>query len=39
MTGLDWVIIALYFAMLLGVAWWVARRNRDTADDYFLADG
>ena len=23
--------------MLLGVAWWVARRNRDTADDYFLA--
>ena len=37
MAGLDWVIIALYFAMLLGVAWWVARRNRDTTDDYFLA--
>jgi SSS family solute:Na+ symporter len=37
MTGLDWVSIALYFAMLLGVASWVARRNRDTADDYFLA--
>jgi len=37
MAGLDWVIIALYFALLLGVAWWVARRNRDTADDYFLA--
>jgi solute:Na+ symporter, SSS family len=37
MAGLDWVIIGLYFAMLLGVAWWVARRNRDTADDYFLA--
>ncbi len=37
MAGLDWVIIGLYFAMLLGVAWWVAKRNRDTADDYFLA--
>src|SRR5216110_2293936 len=37
MAGLDWVIIGLYFAMLLDVAWWVAKRNRDTADDYFLA--
>lgn len=37
MAGLDWVIITLYFALLLGIAWWVARRNRDTADDYFLA--
>ncbi len=37
MAGLDWFIIGLYFAMLLGIAWWVARRNRDTADDYFLA--
>jgi len=37
MAGLDWVIIILYFALLLGVAWWVARKNRDTADDYFLA--
>src|SRR5213595_2791746 len=37
MAGLDWVIIGLYFALLLGVACWVARRNRDTTDDYFLA--
>src|ERR1044072_1295173 len=37
MAGLYWVIILLYFALLLGLAWWVARRNRDTADDYFLA--
>jgi SSS family solute:Na+ symporter len=34
---LDWVVIAAYFALLLGVAWWVARRNTDTAADYFLA--
>jgi len=34
---LDWVVIALYFGLLLGLTWWVIRRNRDTADDYFLA--
>src|ERR671935_1330244 len=37
MAGLDWLIIGLYFVLLLGMAWWVARRNRDTTDDYFLA--
>src|SRR5438045_7404682 len=37
MTGLDWVFIGLYFALLLGITWWVIRRNKDTADDYFLA--
>ena len=30
-------MIALYFGLLLGVAWWVIRKGRDTADDYFLA--
>src|SRR5437899_10113861 len=37
MTTLDWLIVAGYFAGLLGVAWWVYRRQKDTADDYFLA--
>ena len=37
MAPLDWVVIAVYFALLLGVAWWVARRNTDTPADYFLA--
>jgi SSS family solute:Na+ symporter len=37
MEVLDWIVIALYFAVLLGVAWWVIRMNKDTADDYFLA--
>src|SRR5256714_6590397 len=37
MTGLDWVFIGLYFALLLGITWWVIRRDKDTADDYFLA--
>jgi solute:Na+ symporter, SSS family len=37
MESLDWVVIATYFAIVLGIAWWVIRRNKDTADDYFLA--
>src|SRR5580698_6832685 len=35
--GYDWLAIALYFSVLLGVAWWVVRRRKDTAADYFLA--
>src|SRR5512138_1024047 len=37
LTTLDWVAIAFYFALLLGVAWWVIKRRKDTAADYFLA--
>ncbi|OHB79013.1 MAG: Na+/glucose cotransporter [Planctomycetes bacterium RBG_16_64_12] len=37
MEPLDWIVVALYFALLLGVAWWVIRQGKDTADDYFLA--
>jgi len=37
MAILDWLIILAYFALLLGLTWWVIRRNRDTTDDYFLA--
>jgi SSS family solute:Na+ symporter len=37
MTGLDWAMIALYFGVLLCVAWYVVRKNKDTAADYFLA--
>jgi SSS family solute:Na+ symporter len=37
LTGLDWIAIALYFGLLLGVAAWVVRKNKDTATDYFLA--
>ena len=36
-TPIDWVMIALYFGILLGVAWWVVRKSKDTAADYFLA--
>src|SRR5579864_3867362 len=35
--GIDWLTIALYFGVLLGVAWWVVRKGKDSAADYFLA--
>jgi SSS family solute:Na+ symporter len=37
LASLDWLVIALYFGILLGVAWWVVRKSKDTAADYFLA--
>jgi len=37
MTGLDWLMIVLYFSVLLCVAWYVIKMNKDTAADYFLA--
>ncbi len=36
MTGLDWVVIMIYFAALIGVVWWSSRKQ-DTSADYFLA--
>src|SRR3954452_22839424 len=36
-TGLDWLMIALYFGILLCVAWWVIRKSKNSAADYFLA--
>jgi SSS family solute:Na+ symporter len=34
---LDWVTIGAYFAVILGIAWWVILKSKDTAADYFLA--
>ena len=37
---LDWVIVAAYFALTIGVAVWASRRERagtETSADYFLA--
>ena len=36
-TGIDWLVIALYFGLLMGVAWYVVRKNKDNTTDYFLA--
>jgi len=37
MAGIDWIAIGCYFALLLGVAWYVVSKNKNTAEDYFLA--
>jgi solute:Na+ symporter, SSS family len=37
MATLDWIVIAGYFALLLGLAWWVILKNKETSADYFLA--
>lgn len=37
MHAIDWCIIAGYFALVVGVATWVSKRNKNTADDFFLA--
>ena len=34
---IDWLIIFAYFAIVLGIAWWVIKRQKDTSDEYFLA--
>ena len=35
--GLDWIILGLYFAILVGVAVWVALQKNKNTEDYFLA--
>ncbi len=37
LTGLDWLIMLLYFSILAGVAYWVVKKSKKTAADYFLA--
>jgi SSS family solute:Na+ symporter len=37
MNTLDWTVVAAYFLIVLGLAWWVILQNKDTASDYFLA--
>ena len=37
LTGIDWLMIALYFGLLSCVAWWVIKKGKDEAADYFLA--
>ena len=40
MTGIDWVVIGLYFLLVFGGAIWATlreRRGKETSADYFLA--
>jgi len=36
-TPLDWLMIALYFGALATVGWYVVKKGKDSATDYFLA--
>ncbi len=33
----DWATLGIYFAVLLGLAWWVVTQKNDSSKDYFLA--
>jgi len=35
----DYLAISLYFAVNLGIGWWVQRKKRATGSDYFLGGG
>src|ERR671938_702678 len=38
LTGLDWLIILFYFAVIAGISYWaVKKKDKTTAEDYFLA--
>ena len=34
MTGIDWFVISLYLAAMLGLSLWIGRRQRDLGDYY-----
>lgn len=38
LTWPDWLVLALYAAMLAGSGWWLARRTVSSGRDYFLAE-
>ena len=37
LATIDWFFIIAYFALILGIAWWVIRQRNDTSEDFFLA--
>jgi SSS family solute:Na+ symporter len=37
MQSLDWIVIAGYFSVILGIAWWVIRQKQESSTQYFLA--
>ncbi|MEJ2053806.1 MAG: sodium:solute symporter [Calditrichaceae bacterium] len=37
LSPIDWIVIAGYFMIIIGLAWWVIKKREDTSTDYFLA--
>jgi SSS family solute:Na+ symporter len=33
----DWVVVAAYFLIILGISWWSFRQKQKSTEDYFLA--
>ncbi|MGB5847957.1 MAG: sodium:solute symporter [Ignavibacteriaceae bacterium] len=36
-STIDWIIVAGYFIIIFGIAWWVIRQRQETSTEYFLA--
>jgi len=36
-TPIDWILVAFYFAIILGISWWSFRQKQNATEDYFLA--
>jgi len=36
-TTLDWIVLGVFFAVLIGIVVWVALQKDETSSDYFLA--
>ncbi len=37
MATLDWIILVLFFASLMGIVFWVIKHKKDDTSDYFLS--
>jgi len=38
LSAIDWVIILFYFGIIAAISWWaVKKKDKNSADDYFLA--
>jgi len=35
--AIDWIVVAFYFAIVLGISWWSFRKRQKSTEDYFLA--
>ncbi len=34
---IDWIVIAAYFSLIMGIAFWIMRQRQQSSTDYFLA--
>jgi len=37
LTSIDWIVIAAYFTLIIGIVWWSSKKLKKTTDSYFLA--